>query len=97
MEKDVLKDLHILSNIFENLGYTKEAQVVNEVLEYKTNGTIPDHIKGKKRYQEKWKPFYVKDNRLIYRPLELIVIIDPEEKNEVMQKIMCFCNSFVYP
>lgn len=31
MEKEVLKDLHILSNIFENLGYTKEAQVVNEV------------------------------------------------------------------
>lgn len=31
MEKDVLKDLHILSNIFENLGYTKEAQVINEV------------------------------------------------------------------
>lgn len=68
-----------------NYGYSQ--QVVNEVLEYKTNGTIPDHIKGKKRYQEKWKPFYVKDNRLIYRPLELIVIIEPEEKNEVMQKI----------
>lgn len=68
-----------------NYGYSQ--QVVNEVLEYKTNGTIPDHIKGKKRYQEKWKPFYVKDNHLIYRPLELIVIIDPEEKNEVMQKI----------
>lgn len=31
MEKEVLRDLHILSNIFENLGYTKEAQVVNEV------------------------------------------------------------------
>jgi len=31
MEKEVLKDLHILSNIFENLGYEKEAQVVNEV------------------------------------------------------------------
>ena len=31
MEKEVLKDLHILSNIFENLGYAKEAQVVNEV------------------------------------------------------------------
>ena len=68
-----------------NYGYSQ--QVVNEVLEYKTNGNIPDHIKGKKRYQEKWKPFYVKDNHLIYRPLELIVIIDPEEKNEVMQKI----------
>lgn len=31
MEKEVLKDLHTLSNIFENLGYAKEAQVVNEV------------------------------------------------------------------
>jgi hypothetical protein len=31
MEKEVLKDLHILSNIFENLGYAKEANVVNDI------------------------------------------------------------------
>lgn len=31
MEKDVLKDLHILSNVFEKLGYLKEANVVNDV------------------------------------------------------------------
>ena len=68
-----------------NYGYSQ--QVVDEVQEYKTSGQIPEHIKGKKRYVEKWKPFFVKDNHLIYRPLELTVIIDPVEKNEVMQKI----------
>ena len=68
-----------------NYGYSQ--QVVDEVLEYKTNGTIPDHIKGKKRYEDKWRPFFIRDNHLVYRPLELTVIIDPDEKNEVMQKI----------
>lgn len=68
-------------------NYRYSQQVVDEVLQFKTTGQIPDHIKGKKRYVEKWKPFYIKDNHLIYRPLELIVIIDPEEKNEVMKEI----------
>jgi hypothetical protein len=31
MEKEVLRDLHILSNIFENLGYAKEANIVNDI------------------------------------------------------------------
>ena len=68
-----------------NYGYSQ--QVVDEVLEYKTTGEIPEHIKGKKRYREKWQPFYVQNNYLIYRPKELKVIIDPAEKQEILQTI----------
>ena len=56
-----------------NYGYSQ--QVLDEVLHYKTTGEIPEHIKGKKRYMEKWKPFYIANNHLIYRPNELKVII----------------------
>ena len=62
-----------------NYGYTQE--VVNKVLEYKTSGKIRDYVKGKRHYQEKWKPFFVsQDGHLIYRPNKWKVIIDPEEK-----------------
>ena len=63
-----------------NYGYSQ--QVVDEVLEYKTTGEIPEHVKGKKRYREKWAPFYVQNNYLIYRPKELKVIIDPAERSK---------------
>ena len=68
-----------------NYGYSQ--QVVDEVLEYKTTGEIPEHIKGKKRYREKWAPFYVQNNYLIYRPKELKVIIDPAEKQEILKRL----------
>lgn len=68
-----------------NYGYSQ--QVVDEVLEYKTTGEIPEHVKGKKRYREKWQPFYVQDNHLIYRPKDLKVIIDPAEKKEILQRL----------
>ena len=51
-----------------NYGYSQ--QVVDEVLEFKTNETIPDHVKGKSRYKKKWQPFYIQNNHLIYRPKE---------------------------
>ena len=50
------------------------------MLEYKTTGKVPGHIKTKSRFKQKWMPFYVADNHLIYRPENLTVIIDPEEK-----------------
>ena len=45
--------------------------VVNGVLEFKTTGKVPGHIKTKSRFKEKWTPFYVTDNHLIYRPENL--------------------------
>ena len=36
---------------------------------------------------KKGQPFYIADNHLIYRPLELKVIIDPDEKKEVMKEV----------
>ena len=68
-----------------NYGYSQ--QVLDEVLQYKTDGTIPDHVKVKSRFIEKWTQFYVRNNRLIYRPKELLVVIDPEEKQRVMQEM----------
>ena len=68
-----------------NYGYSQ--QVVDEVLEFKTNGTIPEYIKGKRRYEKKWQPFYIQNNHLIYRPKELKVIVDPVEKQEILQKL----------
>ena len=57
------------------------------MLEFKTTGKVPGHIKTKSRFKEKWTPFYVADNHLIYRPENLTVIIDPEEKQKVMQEL----------
>ena len=68
-----------------NYGFSQE--VVNDVLEYKTTGKVPQHIKTKSRFKQKWNPFYVADNHLIYRPENLTVIIDPEEKQKVMQEL----------
>jgi len=68
-----------------NYGYSP--QVLDEVERYKTTGEIPDYIKGKSRYKKKWQPFYIADNHLIYRPLELKVIIDPDEKKEIMKEV----------
>ena len=68
-----------------NYGYSP--QVLDEVERYKTTGEIPDYIKGKSRYKKKWQPFYIADNHLIYIPLELKVIIDPDEKKEIMKEV----------
>ena len=68
-----------------NYGYSQ--QVLDEVLHYKTTGEIPEHVKGKKRYVDKWKPFYIANNHLIYRPKELKVIIDADEKNKIMKEL----------
>ena len=42
-----------------NYGFSQE--VVNDVLEFKTTGKVPGHIKTKSRFKEKWTPFYVAD------------------------------------
>ena len=68
-----------------NYGYSPE--VVNEVLKYKTTGEIPDYIKGEDRYKKKWAPFYIEDGHLIYRPNNLKVIIDPEEKQRILKEM----------
>ena len=68
-----------------NYGYSQE--VLDEVLRFKTTGEIPEHIKGKARYRKKWQPFYIADNHLIYRPKELKVIIDPDEKQQIMKAV----------
>jgi hypothetical protein len=68
-----------------NYGYSQE--VLDEVLRFKTTAEIPEHIKGKARYRKKWQPFYIADNHLIYRPKELKVIIDPDEKQQIMKQV----------
>ena len=68
-----------------NYGYSPE--VLEEVRQFKTTGKIPDYIEGKARYSKKWQPFYIADNHLIYRPKELKVIIDPDEKQQVMKEM----------
>ena len=68
-------------------NYPYNQQVVDDVLEFKTTGVVPEHIKPKARFIKKWTPFYVADNHLIYRPDNLTVIIDPEEKEEILKKL----------
>ena len=68
-------------------NYPYNQQVVDDVLEYKTTGVVPENIKTKSRFIKKWTPFYVADNHLIYRPDNLTVIIDPEEKEEILKKL----------
>jgi hypothetical protein len=71
------------SIILQLNNYPYNQQVVDDVLEYKTTGVVPENIKTKSRFKQKW-PIYVTDNHLIYRPDNLTVIIDPEEKEEVL-------------
>jgi transposase InsO family protein len=68
-------------------NYPYNQQVVDDVLEFKTTGVVPEHIKTKSRFIKKWTPLYVADNHLIYRPDNLKVIIDPEEKEEILKKL----------
>ena len=68
-----------------NYGYNQ--QVIDDVLEFKTTGNVPEHIKTKTRFIKKWTPFYVANNHLIYRPDNLTVIIDPAERDEVLKKL----------
>ena len=75
------------SLILQLNNYQYNQQVIDDVLEFKTTGNVPNHIKPKTRFIEKWTPFYIKDNYLIYRPLELKVIIDPDEKKEVLKTL----------
>ena len=69
-----------------NYGYSPE--VVNKDLENRTSGKIPDYVKDTRRYQDKWKPFYVsQDGQLMYRPNKLKLLIDPEEKEKVLKEM----------
>ena len=76
-----------ISLILQLNNYTYNQQVVDDVLAYKTTGKVPAHIKPKKRFINKWTPFYVANNHLIYRPKELKVIIDANEREEVLKKL----------
>ena len=77
-----LKNLVLKLN---NFGFSPE--VVDEVLEYKATWAISDSIKGEERYKKNWAPFYVTDGHLIYRPNNLKVIVDPEEKQRGLKEM----------
>ena len=62
------------SIILQLINYPYNQQVVDDVLEYKTTGVVPESIKTKARFIKKWTPFYVADNHLIYRLLIIILI-----------------------
>ena len=68
------------SLILQLNNYQYNQQVIDDVLAFKTTGNVPNHIKPKARFKKKWTPFYIRENHLIYRPLELKVIIDADEK-----------------
>ena len=68
-----------------NYGYNQ--QVIDNVLEFKTTGNVPEHIKPKTRFIKKWTPFYVANNHLIFRPKNLTVIIVQAERDEVLKKL----------
>ena len=75
------------SLILQLNNYQYNQQVIDDVLAFKTTGNVPNHIKTKARFRKKWTPFYIRENHLIYRPLELKVIIDADEKQEVMKTL----------
>ena len=75
------------SLILQLNNYQYNQQVIDDVLSYKTTGFVPEHIKPKTRFKNKWTPFYVANNHLIYRPKELKVIIEPNEREEVLKKL----------
>ena len=83
-KEKVGREFHL---ILQLNNYPYNQQVVDDVLAFKTTGNVPAHIKTKARFKKKWTPFYVADNHLIYRPKELKVIIDPNEREEVLKKI----------
>ena len=80
-----MNDVKRLILKLNNYGYSPE--VVDEVLKYKTTGAIPDYIKGEERYKKKWTPLYIADGQLIYRPNNLKVIVDPEEKQRILKEM----------
>ena len=79
-------DKSLISKL-NNYGYSEN--VKEEIREFKRSAVVPDTVKGKKRYVEKWTPFYI-DNQtdhLIYRPNNLKVIIDPDEKQLKLKEL----------
>ena len=75
------------SLILQLNNYQYNQQVIDDVLAFKTTGNVPPHIKTKSRFKTKWTPFYIANNHLIYRPNNLTVIIDPNEREEVLKKL----------
>ena len=75
------------SLILQLNNYIYNQQVIDDVLEFKTTGKVPEHIKPKSRFVRKWTPFYIANNHFIYRPNNLTVIIDPNEKQEAMKRL----------
>ena len=80
-KEKIVRDSSLILKL-NNYHYNQE--VFDDVLFFKTKGYVPEHIKPKTRFKEKWTPFYVSNNHLIYRPKDLKVIIDPNEKEEVL-------------
>ena len=65
-----------------NYGYTDES--INQVIEYKRTGQYPPDVVSKYRYDTKWRPFEVVNNKLYYSPLNLEVI-RPEDKEQKLK------------
>ena len=65
-------------------NYDYSPDVVSSVIEWIENGKP---IKGiKKRFRDKWNNFIVKDDRLYYKPLNLLVVYD-DEKEKVLKEL----------
>ena len=77
-----------------NYGYSQE--VKEEIREFKRSNAVPAHIKGKKRYVDKWTPFYIdnQSDHLIYRPNNLKVIIDFGKWKISILKVTLISNIF---
>ena len=82
-----LKDENQLYNTLNNLFHSDT--IIDDVIRLKKNGDFPEEIRSfpykKAQYEERFKDFYVNDDeKLVFRPLNLIVV--PKEDTENVLK-----------
>ena len=76
-------DINLILKL-NNYGYTDES--IDAVIQYKKTGVIPPEVKSKYHYELKWRLFWVRNDKLFYRPLNLEVV-RPEEKEEKLKEL----------
>ena len=68
-----------------NYGY-KDQQIEEVKKNLKDRNQIPDHLDTNakmQRFYKKWSQFMIKDDKLLYKKLNLEVILDDERKSKM--------------